>query len=191
MWVFERISVVSHMRSLCLHSASVLSQRHETSFHSSWVRADHTNVSVRTLWDNSRLYDEVRITTTQNVFTALGSQSQFYRCLEEPGSNEKYVPYVKNVLSWNQGVQQSTCRDNESCWFSVVESMQHRRSSVSVSKSSTKYLGDLFLILINKNNKDGIFQLGVPCRFKLGLIQSVCSLRHCVTKQNSNSAILT
>lgn len=59
MWVFERISVVSHMRGLCLHAASVLSQRLETSFHSSWVRADHTNVSVRTLWDNSRLYDEV------------------------------------------------------------------------------------------------------------------------------------
>ncbi|XP_054286289.1 DENN domain-containing protein Crag [Macrosteles quadrilineatus] len=58
-WVFERLGVESHLRALCLHAASVLQQRQESQLHQSWVSADHSNVTVKTLWDNPRLYDEI------------------------------------------------------------------------------------------------------------------------------------
>lgn len=58
-WVFQRISVTSHLPSLCLRAVSVLNQRQESSFHPSWAKADHNNILIRCMWDNPRLHEEV------------------------------------------------------------------------------------------------------------------------------------
>ncbi|PSN49786.1 hypothetical protein C0J52_01385 [Blattella germanica] len=55
-WVFQRINVVSHLPGLCLQAASVnRNQMH----HPSWDNCDHNNVTIRCMWDNRRLHEEV------------------------------------------------------------------------------------------------------------------------------------
>nr|CAD7392907.1 unnamed protein product [Timema cristinae] len=56
MWVFQRINVVSHLPGLSLQAATV--NKGQT-VHASWANCDHRNVAVRSLWDNSRLHEEV------------------------------------------------------------------------------------------------------------------------------------
>lgn len=58
-WVFERIQASSHVAGLCLQANCVLGDRDISSFHPSWNDCDHKNVSVRTLWDNPLLHEEV------------------------------------------------------------------------------------------------------------------------------------
>ena len=55
-WVFQRISVVSHLPGLCLQAASV--NRNQV-LHPSWDNCDHNNVAIRCMWDNRRLHEEV------------------------------------------------------------------------------------------------------------------------------------
>lgn len=56
-WVFERINVTSHLSVLALQSAAVNKEQY---IHPSWKEhCDQTNVSVKCLWDNPRLHEEV------------------------------------------------------------------------------------------------------------------------------------
>ncbi|KAK6640985.1 hypothetical protein RUM44_012684 [Polyplax serrata] len=56
-WVFERINFTSHLPDLILQS-SVAKKTHF--IHSSWTGdSDSANISIKCLWDNPRLYEEV------------------------------------------------------------------------------------------------------------------------------------
>lgn len=58
--MFERIQASSHVVGLCLQANCVIGSRDASSFHQSWTECDHRNVSVRTLWDNPLLHEEVK-----------------------------------------------------------------------------------------------------------------------------------
>nr|XP_018916356.1 PREDICTED: C-myc promoter-binding protein isoform X2 [Bemisia tabaci] len=58
-WIFERIAVPSHLPALCLNAECVLRNRESSAFHESWNACDQNNVLIRTMWDNTRLHDEV------------------------------------------------------------------------------------------------------------------------------------
>ncbi|XP_047003127.1 DENN domain-containing protein Crag isoform X1 [Schistocerca americana] len=56
-WVFQRITAVSHLPGLCLHAASV--EKGNRTVHPSWANSDHNNVLIHCMWDNPRLHEEV------------------------------------------------------------------------------------------------------------------------------------
>ena len=68
LWYFERVGLVSHIGSLILGANVGLNEtsgNEETCvpiadrIHPSWLSADERNVSIKTMWDNPRLHDEV------------------------------------------------------------------------------------------------------------------------------------
>jgi len=71
LWYFERVGLVSHIGSLILGANIGLNETSNNNnaeesdvsiasrIHSSWLSADERNVSIKTLWDNPRLHDEI------------------------------------------------------------------------------------------------------------------------------------
>jgi len=79
LWYFERVGLVSHIGSLILGANVGLNETNNNNnsderevsvasrIHASWISADERNVSIKTMWDNPRIHEEVfciKITST-------------------------------------------------------------------------------------------------------------------------------